>query len=677
MTIVISTATTANLSLQPFDTLYVSASGSIITINNTPVIRSTALFPQQQMSIIIDGLVASLVEPNPGAPAVIQLAVAENPSSNTVTIGQTGILRSLGDGIVCNNADTITNFGLIDVAGTAITLNLGGQVVNDGTIRGKFGVTVAGAEGFLRNDGSLIATITAVDFACGDSTLVNQGSISALVNGVLLTSGRQNLTNLGEIFGRDAAVTFAVMQSGKFDNSGEVHSDGRGVTVNETAGFAMTNSGQIVGGKTGFLMGDSDDARILNSGSITGVLAGVHVLSSDFVHLTNTGDIESGKQALILSGNSIVVTNRGSIQSQSLDAVTATGFNFTFRNSGSIDAGGIGISFVADTTTGGTFTLTNAVTGHIEGADIGVNVQFNDDAQGGERVLIQNAGAIVGRSFGVQASNLPFLLQNSGTITATGGIAVAVSGEQDARIVNSGVIEAAPPPDLTTATAIDLRGAFGGGTGTLRNLGTILGDVQMGDLSDTVRNLGLIDGTLRLDFGNDRFDGRGGQVTGQVQAGSGNDSLFSGAEDADFLGGVGADELYGAGGDDSLGGGEGTDLIFGGDGRDVILGGTGRDELTGGAGADIFVFGAAIQITQARKNDTITDFTSGLDRIAFDFGPDALVFIGASAFSGVAGQLRYDPVTGRLQGDFDGNGTADFTLILSNHTTLTAADLGL
>jgi hypothetical protein len=677
MTIVISTATTANLSLQPFETLYVAASGSIITVNNTPTIRSTALLPAQEMAIIIDGLVASLVEPNPGAPAVIQLAVAQTPSSNTVTIGTTGILRSLGAGIVCNNSDVINNFGLIDVDGAAVALDIGGQVVNDGTIRGSFGVTAAGAEGFLRNGGNLIATNTAVDFACNNASVVNAGSISGLVNGVVLAFGRQNLTNLGDIFGRDAAVSFAAMQSGKLDNSGEVHSEGRGVAVTETTGFSMTNTGQITGGATGFQMSDSNSARILNSGSISGMTVGARVQSSDFVHLTNSGTIESGKQALVLDGNAMVVTNTGSIQSQGLDAVAATGFNFIFRNSGSIDAGSFGINYVANTTNGGTFTLTNAVTGHIEGADGGVNVQFNDDAQGGERVLIQNAGAIVGRSFGAQSSNLPFVLQNAGTITATSGTAVKVDGEQDARIVNSGVITAIPGLGLTNATAIDLRGVAGGGHGTLRNLGTILGDVQMGDQSDTVRNLGLIDGDLRLDAGADSFDGRGGLVTGQVLAGLGNDALAGGDADDYLDGGENDDLVQGRRGDDVLRGSAGNDSLLGGAGDDLIRGGVGRDVLTGDGGADVFFFANAAEVSQAPKRDLITDFTTGVDQIEFSFGPAAKTYIGAAAFSNTAGEIRFVAATGQLQGDFDGNGVADFVLILDGVAVVTATDLGL
>lgn len=59
-------------------------------------------------------------------------------------------------------------------------------------------------------------------------------------------------------------------------------------------------------------------------------------------------------------------------------------------------------------------------------------------------------------------------------------------------------------------------------------------------------------------------------------------------------------------------GGDGNDVIDGGSMEDTIEGGRGDDTLTGGGGADTFV------IRDGHGNDTITDFSSGQDIIAFD-----------------------------------------------------------
>lgn len=80
--------------------------------------------------------------------------------------------------------------------------------------------------------------------------------------------------------------------------------------------------------------------------------------------------------------------------------------------------------------------------------------------------------------------------------------------------------------------------------------------------------------------------------------------------------------------------------------------------------------------------DVIRDFAAG-DRIDLRLidanstrgGDQAFTFIGATAFTGVAGQLRYDGIT--LSGDTNGDGIADFTVALANQTTLTTGDLFL
>ncbi len=99
--------------------------------------------------------------------------------------------------------------------------------------------------------------------------------------------------------------------------------------------------------------------------------------------------------------------------------------------------------------------------------------------------------------------------------------------------------------------------------------------------------------------------------------------------------------------------------LEGGDGNDFLAGLAGADTLTGGAGADIFRF------TEA-DGDTITDFSSGTDRLALD----------SSIFTqGLLG-IAYDEATGVLTYDFDGAGGAG-PVVLANlgaGTTFVAGD---
>jgi Ca2+-binding RTX toxin-like protein len=71
-------------------------------------------------------------------------------------------------------------------------------------------------------------------------------------------------------------------------------------------------------------------------------------------------------------------------------------------------------------------------------------------------------------------------------------------------------------------------------------------------------------------------------------------------------------------GADTLTGGTGADTLDGGAGIDTITGGVGVDTLTGGAGADTFVYAAnaaGAVVSSLAAQDTITDFTSGTDKL--------------------------------------------------------------
>ena len=141
---------------------------------------------------------------------------------------------------------------------------------------------------------------------------------------------------------------------------------------------------------------------------------------------------------------------------------------------------------------------------------------------------------------------------------------------------------------------------------------------------------------------------------------------------------------------DLLTGGAGANTLHGTVKADVLFGSTGRDTMTGGAGADTFVFTALNQsgITAASR-DLITDFVNGTDRIdlsgidanSIATGNNAFTFIGTGAFSGGgaagAGQLRYSFAGANtiVEGDVDGNGTADFQIQLTGHHTMTVADM--
>lgn len=106
-----------------------------------------------------------------------------------------------------------------------------------------------------------------------------------------------------------------------------------------------------------------------------------------------------------------------------------------------------------------------------------------------------------------------------------------------------------------------------------------------------------------------------------IYAGTGDDTIHGSGKGNLIFAGSGDDAVKGGHGDDRIYGGSGSDTIHGNDGCDTIIGGFGADWLTGDHGADHFVFLSATD-SRAGRHDTLTDFSSCIDRIDVRaFGP--------------------------------------------------------
>ena len=183
--------------------------------------------------------------------------------------------------------------------------------------------------------------------------------------------------------------------------------------------------------------------------------------------------------------------------------------------------------------------------------------------------------------------------------------------------------------------------------------------------------------------GDDAISGGGGDD--DIYGGAGDDTLNGEAGDDTLTGGSGDDTLDGGSGDDALAGGDDDDILIGGDGNDELTGGAGTDQLIGGSGADRFVFGDAAG-SHAQAPDLVFDFdavqgdrieVSGIDAISGTTENDEFIFVGDDVFSGSAGELRFvqDHADGLLEGDINGDATADFSLELLGVTSITGEDI--
>lgn len=156
-----------------------------------------------------------------------------------------------------------------------------------------------------------------------------------------------------------------------------------------------------------------------------------------------------------------------------------------------------------------------------------------------------------------------------------------------------------------------------------------------------------------------------------------------------IVGSDSAETLSGMDGNDILTGNGGRDILLGGNGDDSLSGGAAKDELTGGAGKDYFRFDAlSDMLATTATADIIHDFSQPdrdwiiLARIDADSSTvtdDAFHFVGTTAFSSTAGELRYQVIAGNtyVSGDVNGDAAADFMIRLDGVQTLTAADFAL
>jgi Ca2+-binding RTX toxin-like protein len=364
--------------------------------------------------------------------------------------------------------------------------------------------------------------------------------------------------------------------------------------------------------------------------------------------------------------------------------------------------------------------LTSNTTAPFGGIMLGQNlVGGTDFANYGHITTLAGAGVVIGGGTNT--------IRNSGTIDVTTG-AFTFTGPGGDQLRNAGTI---------TGRALDVI-FLGGGADSVVNTGHIDGNVIFGAGADTFRGIGgTIAGTITGGGGSDTYYTSQSVMNIVELVGGGTDTVYATVDfrlaanverlylqgfaetgignavgniiagngaDNRLFGLAGLDNINGFEGDDTIGGGDGNDTLQGGDGddwlrgaagndsltaggdNDTLIGAVGADTLRGGTGSDHFVF---VRQTDSGKtaatSDLIADFVrgqdvidlSGVDARTNNAAPnDAFTFIGAAAFTNVAGQVRYASAAGvtTVIMDMDGNGTADMTIRLTGILALTAQD---
>lgn len=141
--------------------------------------------------------------------------------------------------------------------------------------------------------------------------------------------------------------------------------------------------------------------------------------------------------------------------------------------------------------------------------------------------------------------------------------------------------------------------------------------------------------------------------------------------------------------DDTIRAKNSNDMVDAGAGFDTIEGGLGKDQLFGGGDADTFVYKTIKDSTVASSGrDMIMDFSHRqgdvVDLHSIDAntklgGNQSFVLIGSHDFTHHAGELRAVKSGGdtHISGDVNGDGKADFAIVLDPALTLQRGDFVL
>ena len=641
--------------------------------------------------------------------------VADIVSSSLILSAQTGIgtgANALETQTPVIEAETVTggiaigNFGDVHIGGFSADVD-GLDVVTSGDIHftNLGSITLSDETSFDSVHGGDVSgnvTLIANGFDSDITSDVDHSAIIAPRGSVFLTAGRDISFGLaGADFGNDVrADGDIVVNVGRdFLLSGFADFFANGVLGN-TGGGIVVNAGRNVSllddtGNSASLatLGSNGGAVVVTTGA-NGVFT-LEVPSTNGIFSSASGVTINADRIVISATSGITVAGTVTLAPVSdgreilLGSLSDSGVNALELSDGELDRI-FSNDLVLGSTRSGLFTI---------GAPIAPGAVANWTLVGGTDIMV-NASLTVPGALTIRAGDNIF--QTAGTLTAA-----TVTALVDRAGGDGGIGGIANFAGSLAAGAINISGqndadtlVGSGANETMNGLGG--NDLLRGNGGDDHLDGGFNADVLHGEDGNDTLIGsnghdtlyggdgadvlRGGRANDQLYGGNGNDDLDGGLNQDVLYGEAGNDTLVGGNGHDTLYGGANDDLLKGGRGTDVLEGGAGRDIMFGGLEADTFVFrdGDFAGLTP-ETSDRIEDFSqSEGDTIDLGFvdadtvaGDDqAFNFIGTGGFNNVAGELRYETVSGNthLYGDTDGDGVADFMILLTGTHALSESD---
>lgn len=401
-----------------------------------------------------------------------QLAV-----SGTVALELTGVTRFEDRLVQALGAQTVvTTTAAAPFSGTLYAVG-NGNVVNQATITGALTTRSPASQSYPFSFDSLFPPTQVL------AALTNSGSVGGGVSGAV----------------------------GSFSNSGSITSSGafpdQAVSLYGGATLAFANSGTITARTTGYNV------------------PAVYLASNEAMSIANSGRIIGGGLSANVSGTtaaplSLAFINSGTLTS---DLVTAEfqvnslrapiGQAIRIDNSGTIAAQG-------------TTTTSNS-----SGLAVAIDLASYEPSQP-ITYAITNSNTISARSAGPDSFALAMSVGGaalSGTITNTASGQISAVGPNAFGIVAYGGALTLVNAGTISATGSDLSVAIetsGESAHTVRNTGTIIGDIAFADGADLLDNAGVIDGRVTFGAGDDTLVLRTGSViSGAIDGGLGTDTL--------------------------------------------------------------------------------------------------------------------------------------------------------
>lgn len=446
----------------------------------------------------------------------------------------------------------ITNSGtssviLGDVASQRVALNInntdiGGNIINQGTIKGDAGIYLGGSTsiaGDINNQRLIEGVGTGIAFE-GSSivtgVLTNSGTIIATDTGTAGTAGVYfnggnvgGIVNSGTIQGQAGIHIENGTVSGNITNSNLVRSLG---SDSMSAGVILYGSSSVITGS------------IVNTGTITGAGVGIWVASSAAINggITNSGTlsrIEGDDYGIQVNDNASVgrILNQGRITSASRGMILNTSSNVAFgiTNSGSITGGASdGLAIYSSTVAGG---LTNS--GLIGGGAGGNGIDIDDGSVFDGDLLNLAGGTISGGGTAAieidESTSFTGAIINQGRIqSGLTGIEIHGSAVVQSGITNTGSIIASAAAAGTEIIGVNIDNADV--SGGITNSGQIIATnstVPGLSYGMVIRNTGLVTGGIHNLTGGTISGGGGGiflQNNGEVKNGITNSGLIQGTD---------------------------------------------------------------------------------------------------------------------------------------------------